>query len=60
MVDDTAWDVYAIITEWSPGGRVADEFEENWGFSMKQGEKDTPWGRDMDRIFLNQFVSPIQ
>ncbi len=56
VVDDTAWDVYAIITEWSPGGRVADEFEENWGFSMKQGEKDTPWGRDMDRIFLNLHV----
>jgi hypothetical protein len=53
IVDDTAWDVYAIVTEWGPDGRVADEFEEKWGFSMKQSSKDTPWSRDMDRIFLN-------
>lgn len=56
IVDDTAWDVYAIITEWGPDGRVKDEFEEAWGFSMTPGDKDTPWGRDMDRIFLNLHV----
>lgn len=56
IVDDTAWDVYAIVTEWGPDGRVADEFEEKWGFSMKQSTKETPWSRDMDRIFLNLYV----
>jgi hypothetical protein len=55
LVDDTAWDVYAIETEWSPEGRVKDEFLKNWGFSIST-KKDTPWGRDMDRIFLNLHV----
>jgi hypothetical protein len=56
IVDDTAWDVYAIVTEWGPDGRVADEFEKKWGFSMKQSSKETPWSRDMDRIFLNLHI----
>lgn len=56
VVDDTAWDVYAIITEWSPDGRFTDEFEKNWGFPFDIGSKDTPWGRDMDRIFTNLYV----
>jgi hypothetical protein len=56
VVDDTAWDVYAIITEWSPDGRFTDEFEKNWGFSFAIDSKDTPWGRDMDRIFTNLYV----
>jgi hypothetical protein len=55
LVDDTAWDVYAIETEWSPDGRVKDEFLKNWGFPIT-AKKDTPWGRDMDRIFLNLHV----
>jgi hypothetical protein len=56
LVDDTAWDVYAIITEWSPEGRFDDQFRKDWGFSMKESKKDTPWARDMDRIFLNLHV----
>lgn len=56
VVDDTAWDVYAIITEWSPDGRFIDEFEKNWGFPFNINSKDTPWGRDMDRIFTNLHV----
>lgn len=56
LVDDTAWDVYAILTEWSPEGRFNDIFKKNWGFSMKESNKNTPWARDMDRIFLNLHV----
>ena len=56
LVDDTAWDVYAIITEWSPEGRFDEEFKKNWGFSMKASDKNTPWARDMDRIFMNLHV----
>ncbi len=56
IVDDTAWDVYAIITEWGPAGRFDEQFEDDWGFSMKQQSKNTPWARDMDRIFLNLHV----
>ena len=56
IVDDTGWNVYAIITEWSPKGRFADEFKKNWGFSFSQSSKSSPWCRDMDRIFLNLHV----
>lgn len=56
LVDDTAWDVYAIMTEWSPEGRFDEEFKKNWGFSMKASEKNSPWARDMDRIFTNLHV----
>lgn len=56
VVDDTAWDVYAIVTEWGPDGRVTEEFENEWGFPMNPKSKKTPWGRDMDRIFLNLHV----
>ena len=55
LVDDTAWDVYAIITEWGPDGRFSEEFEKNWGFSPQQ-PMDTPWGRDMLKIFTNLHV----
>ncbi len=56
VVDDTFWDVYAIVTEWGPEGRVKDEFEKAWGFRIDPDSKDTPWSRDMDRIFLNLHV----
>jgi len=56
LVDDTAWDVYAIMTEWSPEGRFDDQFKNDWGFSMKENTKNTPWARDMDRIFMNLHV----
>ena len=56
IVDDTAWDVYAIVTEWGPEGRVTDEFEKKWDFPMTIKEKNTPWGRDMDKIFLNLHI----
>ena len=56
LVDDTAWDVYAIMTEWGPDGRFADEFEKNWGFNIKQNSKDNSWSRDMDRIFTHLYV----
>lgn len=55
VVDDTAWDVYAIATEWGPNGRFMDEFEKNWGFPF-HGELDSPWGRDLSKIFLNLHV----
>ncbi|HET6557766.1 MAG TPA: hypothetical protein VFG54_10665 [Prolixibacteraceae bacterium] len=56
LVDDTAWDVYAIMTEWSPAGRFDEEFKKNWGFSMKAEDKNSPWARDMDRLFMNLHV----
>ncbi len=51
VVDDTAWDVYAFITEWSPDGRFMDEFEAAWGFPFKEPSQNTSWSRDMRTLF---------
>jgi len=50
-VDDTAWSVYAVATEYSPSGKVDDEFGAAWGFPISPASRDVPWARDMDRIF---------
>jgi len=51
-VDDTFWYVYAIETELNPFGDVATEFRARWGFPINPQTRDTPWARDMDRLFL--------
>lgn len=53
LVDGTGWSVYAIETEWGPGGRVIDEFQKAWGFPFQEFNMKTPWFRDMARIFDN-------
>jgi hypothetical protein len=50
-VDDAAWSVYAVATEYSPSGKVDDEFGTAWGFPISPASRDVPWARDMDRIF---------
>lgn len=55
-VDNTGWNVYALATEWSPNGRVVDEFEKAWGFKIDPMDRNNPWSRDMDRIFLALHV----
>jgi hypothetical protein len=50
-VDDAAWSVYAIATEYSPSGKVDDEFATAWNFTISPASRDVPWARDMDRIF---------
>jgi len=50
-VDDAAWSVYAIATEYSPSGKVDDEFTTAWNFTISPASRDVPWARDMDRIF---------
>lgn len=56
LVDDTGWNVYAIVTEWSPNLRFSDEFKKNWGFSFSERSVDTPWTKDMAKIFENLHV----
>src|SRR5438309_6531444 len=50
-VDDAAWSVYALSTEYSPSGKVDTEFQSAWGFPISPASRDVPWARDMDRIF---------
>ena len=55
VVDDTAWDVNAFVTEWSPEGRFKDEFQKNWGFSFSTNDQ-TDWGKDLIKIFAQLHV----
>ena len=50
-VDDAAWSVYAVATEYSPSGKVDDEFGAAWNFTISPASRDVPWARDMDLIF---------
>jgi hypothetical protein len=36
----------------SNASRTGSESQQDWGFAIKISSKDTPWGRDMDRLFL--------
>ncbi|TFC60337.1 hypothetical protein E3O62_06385 [Cryobacterium sp. TMT2-15-1] len=51
VVDDTGWNVYALMTERGPAGDVAVEFNQTWGFELAPQSRDNAWSRDMDRIF---------
>ncbi len=59
VVDDTHYPSFALTTEWSPDGRVVDEFEAVWGFPMELGvdPADCPdggracaWTEDLARV----------
>jgi hypothetical protein len=60
IVDDTAWGVFALATERSPDGSVADEFARTWGYLFdKTGivyclteTPDCLWARDMHQVYL--------
>ena len=64
VVDDTAWDVYALAVEWGPDGRVLDEFERAWGFPFSTNTKascnddgeECQWVRDIATIFTSLNV----
>lgn len=56
VVDDTAWDVYALAVEQGPSGRLLDEFESEWGFPFNPQSRNSDWVKDMDLLFLNLHV----
>ncbi len=53
VVDDTYRDSWAIISAWEPEGRWVDQFEEAWGFIFITVDDDSPWARDMEKIYFN-------
>ena len=55
VVDDTAWDVNAIVVEWSPEGRFESIFRMNWGFNFTS-KPNARFGSDMAKIFSNLHV----
>jgi hypothetical protein len=54
-VDNAGWSVYDLSLEFSPSGRVVDEFNAIWGFPFSSGQN-TQWMYDIDRIFSNLHV----
>src|SRR6266571_410671 len=48
-VDDTAWSVYGIATEYSPSGKVDDEFGAAWGFPISPLPLSSPTRRRSPR-----------
>jgi hypothetical protein len=55
IVDTTAWDSTAIITEWGPDGRVKDEVQNLYGISMSTSS-DNAWRRNLRRIIAALHV----
>ena len=64
LCDVGAWDAFYLATEWSPEGRVKDEFESQWGYPMHQPDRSHPWSQDIARIVRSLHVvdsnSPIR
>jgi len=56
IVDDTAWDVYALCTEHSPNGKMIDEFEQMWGFEFEGNGTSNGWKRDYKKIMESLHV----
>ena len=54
IVDDTAWSVYAIETEYSPSGVYDNQFQSAWGFGIEGS--DSAWIRDVTRCFTGSYV----
>lgn len=50
LCDTAGWDAYYLSTEWSPEGRVIDEFEAAWGYSYVMKDLTHPWSQDFARI----------
>jgi hypothetical protein len=67
IVDNAAWDVVALETEWGPNGRVTDEFQTAWGFPFvtstlstctDESDLQCQWAQDVATLFTSlQVVS---
>jgi hypothetical protein len=55
-VDHAGWSVYGLSVEFGPAGHVSNEFRTSWGYELNPPNKNTPWARDIDRIFTNLAV----
>lgn len=51
VVDDTAWDVWAIGIEEGPQRSFSRQFKADWGFDFDDESTTSPWAEDMRRLF---------
>ena len=56
VVDDTAWDVYALGVHQTEDGDVPTEFKETWGYDFNVQDLNHPWAQDMRDIFTSLNV----
>ena len=54
--DDTHWGATVVMTEWSPDGRVRDEFKQAWGYEFGGEQAANPWLEDLQVIVQNLNV----
>lgn len=57
LVDSTAWEAYAIITESGPQGEMINEFKSRWGFDFDARDSNHgPWQNDMRKLMSSLQV----
>jgi hypothetical protein len=56
VTDDTHWPATILMTEWSPEGRVADEFLRVWDYSVSSGAGAIAWMEDLNTIYRNLHI----
>ncbi len=56
IVDDARRDAFGLSLEWSPGGRVEEEFRQLYGFDMEQQSAGHPWTKDLEAILTRLFI----
>ena len=56
VCDSAGWDAFYLATEWSPQGRVLDEFRQAWGFDFLMQDPAHPWSQDIALIIEHLHV----
>ena len=52
VVDSTSWDAWGLTPEQGPDGKVEDEFQSAYGYSMSQFGTGSAWSQDISKLFL--------
>ena len=52
VVDSTSWDAWGLTPEQGPDGKVEDEFQNAYGYSMSQNGTGSAWAQDISKMFL--------
>lgn len=57
LVDSTAWEAYALITEGGPQGEMINEFRSRWGFDFDaRDSNNSSWQNDMRKLMSSLQV----
>lgn len=56
VVDSAGFDSYALGIEWSPTGRLIDEFQSTWSMPFVQQDLAHPWSTDLAALITHLAV----